>query len=591
MVAQLQAGQEIDRYKVEWVLGEGGMASVFRVRHVTLGTTHALKVLSITTTDIRQRLIQEGQMQATLQHPNIVSVSDVIDIQGVPGLLMEYIEGPSIDQWTYRYRPTLPEALAVFRGIVEGVGHAHNNGLIHRDIKPGNILLHVGRESIIPKVTDFGLAKFAQMPSSPKRTQPGTTMGTPQYMAPEQMRDASKVDHRADLFSLGCILYELVCGTPPFEGNDLVELINTVCKGDYVPISQRVPNVPAEVIATVKDLLNPDVMKRIDSCEEILARLQPKRSWVQINDAGGLMDHAMDTLMDGGANALELDGAAAKAISRLVVENRDKTLPADQSQGTWTDSLDDLEPAKQQSAQSSVAEQRFSRRMVWSVTMVLAAIAALLGAALATFAVAALWVSIQDEAKLVLAEEHSILKTSAEQGAEIAAPIANTPAQLPVEKAAPMEKSEATTQASAPIPVPEEVAIVKPSVKEVVVSLVAPAPPLVVERAPVPEVVPEVVSEIVPEVVPEPAPAVSAPRPPEPSVKPLTFQYKGAESVILLSKSDVRYEAGELLKPGNYQVWARFPGTAEIHAGQVIALAGEGISLRCVDALLQCRTR
>ena len=205
------------------------MASVFRVRHSTLGTTHALKVLSISTTDIRQRLIQEGQMQATPQHPNIVSVSDVLDVGGVPGLLMEYIEGPSLDQWTYRYRPALHEALAVYRGIVAGVAHAHDNGLIHRDIKPGNILLQVGADGIVPKVTDFGLAKFAQVSDFPKRTQPGTTMGTLQYMSPEQMRDASKVDHRADL--RGCILYELICGVPPFQGEDLVELINIVCKG------------------------------------------------------------------------------------------------------------------------------------------------------------------------------------------------------------------------------------------------------------------------------------------------------------------------------------------------------------------------
>jgi serine/threonine protein kinase len=597
MVAQLQAGQEIDRYKVEWVLGEGGMASVFRVRHVTLGTTHALKVLSITTSDIRQRLIQEGQMQATLQHPNIVSVSDVIDIQGVPGLLMEYIEGPSIDQWTYRYRPTLPEALAVFRGIVEGVGHAHNNGLIHRDIKPGNILLHVGRESIIPKVTDFGLAKFAQMPSSPKRTQPGTTMGTPQYMAPEQMRDASKVDHRADLFSLGCILYELICGRPPFEGNDLVELINTVCKGDYVPIPQRVPNVPEAVINTVKDLLNPDVLKRIDSCDEILARLEPKPSWVQINDAGGLMDHALDTLMDGGANSLALESSAAKAISRLVLENRDKTLPAEQSRGTWTDSLDELEPVKEQSQQSSVAQQRFSRRMVWSVTMVLAAIAALLGAALATFAVAAMWVSIQEEAELVVAEERRALAKESGEVATVATPVEPPTEELPVEATVPsLEVAPSPSPAvtlSSPVVAPEPAPVldapsiaVKKTVEEAPepAAAVAPPPPV---NTPAPQ--PVAATKEAPKK--EVTEIVAAPKKVKNLVKDLTFQYTGAESVVLLSKSGARYEPGQLLEPGSYEIWARFEGTAEIHAGQAIARSGEGISLRCVGALLQCRTR
>ena len=146
-----------------------------------------------------------------LKHPNIVSVSDVLDVGGVPGLLMEYIEGPSLDQWTYRYRPALHEALAVYRGIVAGVAHAHNNGLIHRDIKPGNILLQVGAEGIVPKVTDFGLAKFAQVSDSPKRTQPGTTMGTPQYMSPEQWAGIEKdIDFRSDIWAVGATLFQLV---------------------------------------------------------------------------------------------------------------------------------------------------------------------------------------------------------------------------------------------------------------------------------------------------------------------------------------------------------------------------------------------
>ena len=588
MVAQLQAGQEIDRYKVEWVLGEGGMASVFRVRHTTLGTTHALKVLSITTTDIRQRLIQEGQMQATLQHPNIVSVSDVIDISGVPGLLMEYIEGPSLDQWTYRYRPTLPEALAVFRGIVAGVGHAHSKGLIHRDIKPGNVLLHVGRDAIIPKVTDFGLAKFAQIHNSPKRTQPGTTMGTPQYMSPEQMRDASKVDHRADLFSLGCILYELVCGVPPFEGNDLVELINTVCKGDYVPIPHRVPNVPGEVITTVKGLLNPDVTKRINSCEDILARLEPKRSWVQINDAGGLMDHtldpALDTLMDGGADSLELDGAAARAISALVLENRDRTLPADRSQGTWTDSLDDLDAVKAK-RDSDLAEKQFSRRMVWTLTMVMAVIAALAGAGLATFAVAAMWVSIQEQADLVLEEENSAALGS----------------QLTAGEPTPQPEVEPATESEPPDSLEAEESS-KPSTKSIV-----PVNSSRIEQEPLQPSAPEPVSvstePVITPATTEPAPNVLQPqktvkqaapeksKPETTSTSKTTFRFEGASEVYLLSKTGKRYLAGETLAPGSYEVWARFPGTAEVHAGQVIALDGREIELRCVDVLLQCRAK
>jgi serine/threonine protein kinase len=566
MVAQLQAGQEVDRYRIEWVLGEGGMASVFRVKHLTLGTTHALKVLSISTKDIRQRLLQEGQMQATLQHPNIVSVSDVLDVAGVPGLLMEYIEGPTLDQWTYRYRPALHEALAIYRGIVAGVGHAHSKGLIHRDIKPGNILLSVSETEITPKVTDFGLAKFAQVSDDLKRTRPGTTMGTPQYMAPEQMRDASKVDHRADLFSLGCILYELICGVPPFQGSDLVELINTVCKGDYVPISHRVKGVPGEVVTTVKGLLQPDPNQRIRSCEEILARLEPKQTWVQLNNAGGLMDHALDGLMDGGADSLSLEGPAAAAITTLIIEGRDRTLPVEEQRGSWSDSLDEIEPVKEKAQESQISQYRLNRSMVWTATMLLALFAAIAGAGLATFGVAAYIVTMQEEeAAVEAAKVDSMLSSPAEVASEL------QPQEVLLEPVPMVEPAAVTTKPEPTLPI-EAAEVVKSAA--VVKEVPALVPPKIVPKA----------------VTPAPAVIVSRRVAPEP-IPGTNFTYTGASSVVLISKLGQRFAAGEHLTEGSYEVWARFPGTAEVHAGQVIAVADKRIELRCVDVLLQCRAR
>ena len=146
-----------------------------------MGTPHALKVLTVPSRQVRRRLVEEGRLQATLRHPNIVSVTDVIDVEGAPGLLMELIEGPTLKQWFHRYDPSLAEALAVFRGVCAGVGHAHAHDLVHRDLTPGNILLQIEDDRMVPKVSDFGLAKVLDSPAAAHeyRTKSGATMGTP----------------------------------------------------------------------------------------------------------------------------------------------------------------------------------------------------------------------------------------------------------------------------------------------------------------------------------------------------------------------------------------------------------------------------
>src|SRR5687768_13858957 len=113
----LTAGQIIDRYRVEAELGRGACAVVYRVRHTMLGSLHALKLLQEAPTSLQQRLVQEGQIQATMRHPNVVAVTDIVDVEGVPGLIVEYIEGPSLEQWLRDHRPDLVEAEALFRDI------------------------------------------------------------------------------------------------------------------------------------------------------------------------------------------------------------------------------------------------------------------------------------------------------------------------------------------------------------------------------------------------------------------------------------------------------------------------------------------
>jgi serine/threonine-protein kinase len=260
-LSSLQAGTVIDRYVVERVIGEGGMATVLLVRHSALGSVHALKVLTLSPGSIRERLWQEGRVQAALSHPNIVAVTDVIEIGGSPGLIMEYVEGGTLDGLLRSRRLAPNEVDDLARGILSGVAEAHRHGLVHRDLKPANVLLKLVDGVLIPKVADFGLAKvLGGVDSGGGRTRTGSTMGTPHYMSPEQLRDAKSVGPRSDVFALGAILYELATGRRAFDGTDLLEIFNAVATGRYTPPREIVPDLPERMERAIVSALsvNPD---------------------------------------------------------------------------------------------------------------------------------------------------------------------------------------------------------------------------------------------------------------------------------------------------------------------------------------------
>lgn len=256
---RLEPDTVIDRYRVEALLGEGGMAAVYRVRHEQLGTPFALKVLKASTPDIRDRLLQEGRVQAALRHPNIVSVTDVVLIDGVPGLVMEFVEGAALDTLLAEGRLNLLQADHLARGILAGAAAAHEEGLIHRDLKPANILLALDRrDQFVPKITDFGLAKVLDLGDTGggvEATRQGIGFGTPAFMAPEQIRNAAGVDHRADIFSLGAILYELVTGQRCFAGTDVLTVLNRVAGAEYEPIIRYAPDLPQHMVDAIHGAL------------------------------------------------------------------------------------------------------------------------------------------------------------------------------------------------------------------------------------------------------------------------------------------------------------------------------------------------
>jgi serine/threonine protein kinase len=263
----LQPGDQVGRYVVLDLLGQGGMAAVYRVQHGALGSMHALKVVTVPSRSVMRRLILEGQSQAKLQHRHIVAVTDVIEVDGSPGLVMEYVRGPTLHDLLYEapLSPTVLDKLG--RGLLRGLAAAHDAGLVHRDLKPANVLVALEEDGLVPKIADFGLAKDVTAEKSATRA--GSFMGTPHYMAPEQIRDAKTVDHRADLFALAAVLYEMVTRTQAYPGDDLLDIFNRIAEGRRAPLPA---DLPARWITTIDAGLQPDVDARPASATAMLAQ-------------------------------------------------------------------------------------------------------------------------------------------------------------------------------------------------------------------------------------------------------------------------------------------------------------------------------
>ncbi len=267
----LRQGQFIDRFLVEAEIGRGGMGVVYRVRHVELDSLFALKLVAVNQPGLHARLVQEGRAQARIRHVNVVNVADVIKEPDLIGLVMEFVNGPTLDRWLGLRIPAVHEVEELYLGILSGVEHAHAAGVIHRDLKARNILLEITSTTIVPKVSDFGIARYSTGDSDPdmRLTLDNVPMGTPGYMAPEQVRNARDVDHRADIFALGVLLYRLLCGTTPFDAEDSFEVMDRTVRGDYVPPRRLRNDIPIRMERTILSCLQVDPARRPQSCAEI----------------------------------------------------------------------------------------------------------------------------------------------------------------------------------------------------------------------------------------------------------------------------------------------------------------------------------
>jgi len=275
-LAPAEKPDEIGRlgpYRVLQVLGAGGMGVVFRAEDPHLERVVALKAMlpALASTPLaKQRFFREAKAAAALKHANIVTIFQVGEDRGAPFLAMEFLEGKPLDKYLkHDARSATAEIVRIGREIAEGLAAAHDKGLVHRDIKPANIWLEGDKRHV--KILDFGLART--LADQTHLTQSGAIIGTPAYMAPEQA-EGLPVDHRCDLFSLGCVLYRMCTGELPFQGKSTMAILSALALHNPAPPNELDPELPAELSALIMRLLAKKPEDRPASAKEVVEELR-----------------------------------------------------------------------------------------------------------------------------------------------------------------------------------------------------------------------------------------------------------------------------------------------------------------------------
>jgi urea transport system substrate-binding protein len=303
-------------YRVLRLLGHGGMGIVFEAIDTQLDRPVALKVLKpelATDKEAQERFLREARAMAAVKSEQIVTVHHVGQKHHLPFLAMELLEGESLDAWLQRRgRPNIAEAVRLGLQVARGLAAAHQRGLIHRDIKPGNIFLENAAATELPeerrvKILDFGLARIGRDRSP--MTEPGVIMGTPGYMAPEQL-EGKDIDARCDLFSLGALLYELTTGQAPFAG--------TTSMAALVAALTKTPKPPRE--------LNPELPPALAALIESLLAKEPKDRPASANDVVRALDAIAKAPVAPGAASERPPGPAGIAPA-VASDTRRRTLP------------------------------------------------------------------------------------------------------------------------------------------------------------------------------------------------------------------------------------------------------------------------
>jgi eukaryotic-like serine/threonine-protein kinase len=334
----IAAGTRLGHYEVVAPIGAGGMGEVYAARDTRLGRRVALKLLSadVTRNENRvRRFQQEARSASALNHPNIITIYEIDQIEGAHFIATEFIEGETLRQRMQRGPMTLGEVLEVAIQVATALAAAHAAAIMHRDIKPENIML---RPDGYVKVLDFGLAKLTERPNSQDpdvadpdaktqsavHTDPGTVMGTVSYMSPEQAR-GNKVDSRTDIFSLGVVMYEMVAGRVPFDGSSIGEVIASILQRRPMPLVRYTSEVNPEMERIVSKALGKQVDERYQTVKDLLIDLKRLKRQIEIEIELEHSSHGHTLLRDSGGQAPAVSRASGAKTEELTKDFRSQS--------------------------------------------------------------------------------------------------------------------------------------------------------------------------------------------------------------------------------------------------------------------------
>jgi len=272
------------RYRLDRVLGQGGMGVVWAATHTITRRGVAMKFLkgpAHARPEMRRRFLREARAAATVQHPSVVEVHDVFELDDeTPVMVMDLLVGETLAQRIASQGPlSIQQTASILLPVVSAVGTAHSRGVVHRDLKPENIFLAENEEGETEvKVLDFGIAKLANLEgeavTQSQLTGTGSMLGTPCYSAPEQLFGERLIDHRADVWALGVVLYECLSNQLPVYGENLGQILKMLTSGEILPLEKLVPDLPGDVLSLVGRMLSRSLDVRPKDMREVLTTLQ-----------------------------------------------------------------------------------------------------------------------------------------------------------------------------------------------------------------------------------------------------------------------------------------------------------------------------
>jgi len=270
------------KYRLERLIGVGGMGEVYQATNTAIGRVVAIKTLRaehVSNQDIFNRFMREAKVANAVRHRHIVEVLDIdSDDKGTPFIVQEYLEGESLSGRLKKVGGRLPlsQVLDLLIPVVEAIGAAHRAKVVHRDLKPGNIFLARQEDKIIPKVLDFGISKMVDTDASMTTT--SAMMGSPAYMSPEQIEDPKAVDIRSDVWSLGVMLYEAIAGKLPFRSDSTSGLMVKICTEDPIALQESAPGVPSAIAEVIHRCLRKRSRERYSDANELAHALRIARA-------------------------------------------------------------------------------------------------------------------------------------------------------------------------------------------------------------------------------------------------------------------------------------------------------------------------